>query len=197
MHLRTINKLVINLPGRKDRLEQFTNEMKWIDSFAQRVNGVEHLKPMLGIAQAHINCILLAKQNEWDKVLIMEDDVVFQAKEKTSAYLNEAFKHVPEDWDVLLGGLYESRGITKINDYWSRTGEFCGLHFYIVNSKAYDKIIEGYDEKTHFDRWVNKGSKKTNCYVTNKFIATQRPGFSDQRKKLVDDSDRIKRFQLL
>jgi glycosyl transferase family 25 len=185
------------LPSRTDRLKSFVEQIKYLDSYAQKVNGVEHDKPMLGIAQAHINSILIAKQNEWPEVLIMEDDVVFQAKEKTLPYLNEALKNLPEDWDVLLGGVYETRHLTKTNEYWSRTGEFCGLHFYIVNSKAYDKVIEGYDERTHFDRWVNKGGKKLNCYVTNKFIATQSNGMSDNVKKVVDYSDRIKRFSLL
>jgi hypothetical protein len=203
MNIQTINKLVINLSSRNDRLKSFVEQIKWLDSYAQRVNGVEHDKPMLGIAQAHINSILIAKQNEWPVVLIMEDDVVFQAKEKTLPYLNEALKNVPEDWDVLLGGLYDlggpssTRQLTKVNEYWSRVGEFCGLHFYIINGKAYDKAIDGYDSATHFDRWVNKGGRKLNCYVTNKFIATQSNGMSDNVKKVVDYSDRIKRFSLL
>lgn len=178
-------------------MQRFSKEITYLDSFAQKVSGVEHLNPMLGIAQAHINSILIAKQNEWPEVLIMEDDVVFQAREKTLSYLNEALKNVPEDWEVLLGGLYESRGLTKVNDYWSKTGEFCGLHFYIVKSSAYDKIIEGYDERTHFDRWVNKGGKKTKCYVLNKFVAIQSNGMSDNVKKVVDYSDKIKRYSLL
>lgn len=184
-------------------MQRFSKEITYLDSFAQKVNGVTNSKPMLGIAQAHINCILIAKQNEWPEVLIMEDDVVFQGKEKTAPYLNEALKNVPEDWEVLLGGLYgvgrsDAVGqLTKANDYWSRVGEFCGIHFYIVNKTAYNKIIEGYDEKTHFDRWINKGGKKTKCYVTNKFVATQSAGYSDQRNKYVDDSDRIKRYSLL
>lgn len=161
-----------------------------------RVNGVEHpTKPMLGIAQAHTNAILIAKQSEWPRVLIMEDDVVFQAKEKTLPYLEQALKHVPEDWDVLLGGLYECRNIQPVNDYWSRVSEFCALHFYIIRS--YDKAIDGYDGYTHFDRWMNKGGKRMNCYVTNKFIATQREGFSDNVKKNVNYTDRIKRFTVL
>lgn len=198
MQIQQINKLVINLPARTDRLEQFKKQIAYLDSHAQRVNGIEDPKPMLGIAKAHINCILLAKQNEWPEVLIMEDDVVFQAKEKTLPYLNEALKNTPEDWEVLLGGVYESRhGFTKVNEYWSKTGEFCGLHFYIVKSSAYDKIIEGYDERTHFDRWVNKGGKRTNCYVINKFVATQSNGYSNNVNKVVDYSDKIKRFSLL
>jgi hypothetical protein len=194
MRLEDIPKLVINLPERVNRLNQFKEELKWIGSpDVHIINGVLNPdKPMLGIAQAHINAITAAKQ--WDKALIMEDDVVFQGKQNTLPYLNQALLNVPQDWDVLLGGLYETRGLTKVNEHWSRTGEFCALHFYIIRNFS---VIENYDNHTHFDRWVNKGGKKFNVYVTNKFVATQREGFSDNVKKIVNYSDRVKRFELL
>lgn len=194
--LTEIPKLVINLPNRADRLELFYKELKWFPYPVEVMPGVIDPTPLKGIAQAHMNCIKRAKDNNWPSVLIMEDDLVFQGKDKTVPYLTEALSSAPADWDVLLGGLYESRFTSKVNEYWSKTGEFCGIHFYFVNKSAYDTLIT-HDGTTHFDRYINKGSKKLNCYVTNKFIATQRSGYSDQRKKYVDDSDRIKRFQLL
>lgn len=187
-----MNTLVINLPSRTDRLIQVTKELEGIDFTI--VNGVEHTNPMLGIAQAHLNCIHIAKQREWDKVLILEDDVVL--RKGALEYLNRALDKTPEDWNVLLGGLYECRKFTPTNEYWDKVGEFCGLHFYIVNANYYDKILE-YDGVHHIDRWMNHKGTRGNCYVTKKFIATQRDGFSDNVKKRVDYSDKINRFPLL
>lgn len=196
MDLSSIPKLVINLPERTDRLENFVKQMKYLNCEASRVNGIKTHRARIGIAVTHMACINIAKASKWDKVLIMEDDVVFQGKEKTLPYLTEALKNVPDDWEVLLGGVYEARRITPVNEYWGSIGEFCSLHFYIVNSKAYDKILQ-WDGHHHIDRWVNKNGERTKCYVTRKFIATQSSGWSDNVMKRVDYTHMIKRFDLL
>lgn len=157
------------------------------------VNGIKSLKPHEGIGQAHVNCVLLAKQHELPYACIMEDDLRLQ--KGWEAYLDECLQHVPEDWDILLGGVYEGLG-AKVNDYWNRVGEFCGLHFYIVNAKAYDKIIE-YPGKTHIDRWMNQRGDKLKCYVTKKFFATQSPGLSNNTGKVEDYDHMISRKLLL
>jgi glycosyl transferase, family 25 len=195
MLLNDIPKLVINLPQRTDRLELFKQELIHINSHVQIINGIEHQNPMVGIGQAHINCILIAKQNEWDNVIIMEDDCIFQGKEKTLEYINNCLLNAPNDWDILLGGVYYSKKRSPFNDYWERIGEFCGLHFYIVNSKAYDKILE-YDFTQHIDRWLNHNNR-LNCFVAKKFFATQRDGFSDNTKKKEDYSRLLKKYELL
>jgi GR25 family glycosyltransferase involved in LPS biosynthesis len=192
MNVNEIPKLVINLPERTDRLEQVKKELAGIDY--QIVQGVINQSPMLGIAQAHVNCSMIAKANEWPRVLIMEDDVVL--RNGAFDYLNTALENLPHDWDILLGGLYETKGLTKYNEYWNRVDEFCGLHFYIVNSKFYDKII-AYPGSAHIDRWMNYRGDKCKVYVTSKLIATQSDGFSDNVKKKVNYEDKIKRFSLL
>lgn len=150
---------------------------------------------MIGIGQAHINAILIAKQSEWDKVLIMEDDACFNGKEKTYDYVLNCLDNLPPDWDILLGGIYFSKELKNFNEYWSKVGEFCALHFYIVNYKAYNKILE-YNFKQHIDRWMNQNNR-LNCYVANKFFATQRNGFSDNTKTKTDYDILLKKYNLL
>ena len=125
----------------------------------------------------------------------MEDDVVFNGKEQTANYIQECLNNVPNEWDILLGGLYYSKKIDPYNEYWNKTGEFCGAHFYIVNSKAYDKILE-YDFTHHIDRWLNMNNR-LNCYVAKKFFATQKEGYSDNVKKKVDYKSNLKKFEML
>ena len=193
MQFNEIPKLVINLPQRTDRLKLFNQEIKFIGNpCVQLVSGIIDPNPMKGIGQAHINCILIAKQSEWDNVLIMEDDVVFNGKENTLNYINIALQNAPNDWDILLGGIYFGSP-KKHNEYWSYVKDFCGLHFYIVNSKAYDKILE-YNFKMHIDRWMGS---KVKCYVSNQFFATQREGFSDNTKKKEDYTKLLKKYKLL
>lgn len=196
--VQAINKYVINLPSRLDRLDSVQKELPYLfkDATFRLVSGVVHPNPMIGIAKAHLNCIEIAKEQSLPYVLIMEDDVCFPAKAKTLAYVKNAFNHLPEDWDILLGGLYESDGFVQYNEYWNQTKEFCGLHFYIVNEKAYD-IILTYDNLHHIDRWMNMGGKRLKCYVTRKMFAIQTIGFSDNAKKKTDHSDKLLKYDIL
>jgi hypothetical protein len=192
MKLSEIPKIVINLPSRKDRLEQVKKELAGWDYTI--IEGVVNEKPMLGIAQAHINAVMIAQQNEWDQVLIMEDDLVLRPGAET--YLNEALNNLPDSWDILLGGCYDCKQLSDHNKYWNQVGEFCGIHFYIVNKTAYQRFLD-YDGHHHIDRWINLRSRVLRCFITKKFVATQRNGFSDNCKKEVDYSNKIAKYQLL
>lgn len=193
--LNKINKCVINLPHRPEKLKQVKEE---IDSFFdntdfQLVNGVIEESPHKGIAQAHMNCISLAKSNNWDNVLIIEDDLQFRPNAKE--YAINAFKDVPSDYNILLGGLYSSDKLIPYNEYWQETKEFCGLQFYIVNSNAYDTILN-FKKNSHIDRFMaSTGNLKS--YVTNKFFAIQRAGISDNVGMYKDYTDYLKEFELL
>lgn len=192
MTLSEIHKIVINLPERKDRLAQVQKELAGWDYTV--INGVKASTAMLGIAQAHINAVMIAMQNEWDNVLIMEDDI--QLRVGAEPYFNIALQHLPEKWDVLLGGCYDSQQVRPFNEYWNQVGEFCGIHFYILNKSAYKRFLD-YDGKQHIDRWINYKSKRLDCFLIKKFIATQRNGYSDNRLKVVDYSNKIAKYQLL
>jgi GR25 family glycosyltransferase involved in LPS biosynthesis len=194
MDYRSLNKLVINLPSRRDRLENVQSQLNGIEYTI--IDGVIDSKPLLGIAQAHLNCIKHAKANNWSEVLIMEDDVVLRPNFED--HLNHCLYNLPTDWEVLLGGVYNKKSLIKHNDFWDKIGEFRGLHFYIVNQSAYDKILS-YDpsEMQHIDAWINRHGKRLNCYVTKKFVATQKAGYSDNVKATVDYSHLIGKNQLL
>ena len=194
MDYRSLNKLVINLPSRRDRLENVQTQLKGVDYTI--IDGVVAHKPLLGIARAHLNCIEYAKVNNWQEVLIIEDDLILRPNFET--YLNHALYNMPNDWEILLGGLYNKKGLIKYNDWWDRVGEFRGLHFYIVNQSAYDKILSyNPDEMQHIDAWMNRHGKRLNCYVLKKFVATQSSGYSDNVRATVDYSHLIGKNQLL
>lgn len=178
-----MNSLVINLPQRVDRYEQFKEEIKWLGLNPLVIDGVIDRPALKGIAKAHMNCILTAQERDWDKVLIMEDDIVFQGQAKTIPYLNQCLENAPSDWDILLGGLYEKSKTTPYNKFWDSVECFCGLHFYIVNSRCYEKLLT-WDGVNHYDKWISKQNLR--IFVTNKFIAHQRDGYSDNAETVTD-----------
>lgn len=197
MDLDFIPKYIINLPERTDRLRSINSELKWLffDESYTLVDGVRSTKAKDGIAMSHLSCIKSASEMFAPYCIIIEDDCVFQAKEKTREYVYKALENLPDDWDLLLAGVYESKRSQPFNEYWFKTNEFCGLHFYIVKNTAYEKILS-FDSDSHIDRWMARDSG-LNCYVSKKFFATQLNGFSDNVKKDVDYSDKLKRFELL
>ena len=168
MSINDTTKLVINLPERADRLEQFKKEIKFFDNKDYHLIEGKKFKPShKAIGEAHIKAITYAEDNLLDCVIIMEDDVKFVGD---ISYLQEALNNLPEQWDLLLGGLYYSKEKQiPVNDYWNKIGDFCGLHFYIINKNTYDKF-KNYNYKEHIDRWAGKN---LNCFVINKHIAEQ------------------------
>ena len=186
MLLDNLNKIVINLPERTDRLERFKQESIFSDYIV--MPGIKDKPASKGIGKTHIKCVQLAKDNKWPYVLIMEDDLVYPAKEKTLPYIEKAFKEIPNNWDIILGGVYNLRAEVYVNKYWRRVGEFCALHWYIVNEKAYDTFMK-WDDTWHIDRWI--GNQGLNIYLPHKFWAIQEDGYSDNVEKITDYNSTI------
>lgn len=83
----------------------------------------------LGCKEAHLNCIKIAKQRGYERVLILEDDITFLQDPNQLFTQNQEILH---DWDVLyFGGLIEP---------FFRNQIVC-LHAYAVKSKVFDDII--------------------------------------------------------
>lgn len=83
----------------------------------------------LGCRSAHLNCIQLAKERGYSRILILEDDSVFL--QDPSLLLTQNVE-ILNDWDVLyFGGLVEP---------FFRNQIVC-LHAYAVNQKVFDDII--------------------------------------------------------
>lgn len=190
---------MINLPERTDRLATFQQEAASL--FGNRPvliqPGIKDANTWHGIAKAHMACINTAKQAGWDNVLIMEDDLYIPAKGKDmlKLYIDAAFSKLPDEWDILLGGVYHARTLDKHNKYWYKVSEFCALHFYIVNASCYDKLLN-WDKTNHYDRWVSKQNLK--CFVPSRFFAIQYDGYSDNVAKVTDyNSTCLNKFNIL
>ncbi len=195
MDLDSVPKLLINLPYRDDRFKRSMLEIPKFFGVCDTiiVHGVKDTPVYRGIAQAHMNCIEIAKDRGWENVIIMEDDVRFQSRNSRD-YADLAFNNLPVDWDILLSSLYVTKGLKKYNEYWSRTQEFCGLTFYVVNNRAYDRILE-YQKLSHIDRAMTRMG--LSCYVVNEFFAIQYEGYSDNTEKNESYSKLLNKFNVL
>jgi len=185
MNLNNIPKYVINLPHRTDRLESVNKELSKVFDNPEYtlIPGIYDEKPFKGCAQAHINAIQHAKDNNYSKVIIMEDDLVF--RDNSKEYMSECFANAPEDYELLLGGIYYCGNKIEYNQYWNKIDSFSSTHFMVVHEKLYDKIIS-FDKEIHIDQFLASKELNLDLYVTNKYFAFQAVGYSDNVKRNVN-----------
>ncbi len=178
-----INSILINLPKRTDRLGHSIAELKkFFGKFEVLVTeGVDMPdSTTLGIREAHKECVKLASHYDFKTALIIEDDICL--RDNSSPYFNELMNNLPDDFEVCLFGVYSGNIIETDDKYWNKIQKFAGLHFYLVNEKAYEKILN-YNGTQPMDHWIGQN---LNCYISKKHFAYQLDGYSDNSKCVTD-----------
>lgn len=202
INLNDIPVCVINLKESVDRLKRTQEELNSFYSTNKHfilIDAVKSKIPMNGIAQSHLKCIELAKKNNWNAVVIVEDDVKFTSKH-SKLYADTIFSNVPHDADILLSGVYTGTP-TKYNGDWNKIEEFSGLHYYVVLKHAYDKFFE-FKQLTpqHIDRALGRSKPNglgMNCYVSDFFFAIQYDGYSYNVERDVSYSHLLAKYKIL
>ena len=119
LNIQDIPICLINLPERKERLERTKlqlNSFYSCESYnLNLIEGVRHRQAMKGIATAHMNAIRLAKENNWEYVVVCEDDVHFQSID-SRIHADKCFENAPNDFDILLSGVYTSNTLKQYNE---------------------------------------------------------------------------------
>ena len=138
-----------------------------------------------GCYQSHLEIIKDAKKNNYDKILILEDDVA--ADDNFVSLFSQKVKDLPEDWKLFYLGASAHTGVPKkkVTDHISQTFESFTTSSYGIHSSIYDKILESENvaDKT-IDLFLVKDIQSTYpCYVVTPTIMWQVPGFSDIQQK--------------
>lgn len=192
-----LNGFYLNLDKREDRKIKMENELKKTTHLIQRYSAIDGTKltslngfsafiPNSQTKQyatylSHLNMIKLAKQNKWDKVLILEDDITLcdDFDERIELYLSQ----LPSDWKIAYLGFTETQHtkLSKITDYVHRVTEVYGCWGMIINSSMYDTLINISEEKNTVIDWIIKDYIQPNygCYVFMPFLAYVNDDYSD------------------
>lgn len=189
MENKEIIKIVINLPKRVDRLENFFINVK-IFFYNESVNliisqGVILENTTHAVREAHKNAVRLAKNRGEKQVLIFEDDVLF--RDGALNYFNELMENLPDDYDIILFGIYSGQIFKTENLYFDKVNKFSGLQMYLVNEKAYDKILN-YSGGQPIDHWIGLN---LNCYISKKHFSYQKDGYSDNAKTVTKYNETV------
>ena len=190
--MSTINRyfdkvFCINLDRRPDKWAESTEEFKKIGLEVERVSGVDGqtLKPLgkitageMGCSLSHINILKSMVENNWQRILVLEDDAVFIPN--VQEYFEANLAAIPTEWDMLYLGGNHLNVPTPINPIISKiTKSYTTSHYGISLNLA--KVV--IDRIQKFDVQVDVAYAQfhatTKSFTFNPAIAWQRPGISD------------------
>jgi GR25 family glycosyltransferase involved in LPS biosynthesis len=158
----SVHLVVINLNKRRDRwvslqkhLDDFKDKLSFIAS-VHRIEAVECIPPAKGCMLSHAKAIQLAKDQFWDRVLVVEDDIRFQENVlDTWNAIQSDLSNV--NWSILFGASVRIRpndvkpftsNLFKLNH---PNGIFTGTHCMLYHSKSYDAILDCIAEECKSD----------------------------------------------
>ena len=97
-----MNCIYINLEHRSDRNNSILSQFYPIRDHINlsRFNAIKHSNGGIGCALSHINCLDIAIKNNWDYVIILEDD--FQLLVNPDSFLKHINDLLLENFDVCL-----------------------------------------------------------------------------------------------
>lgn len=178
----------INLDERNDRWEESKKEFKKMNiSNVKRISAIKNEKGHLGCRDSHIEVIKDAKKNNYDKILIFEDDFTFinQDDGLISSILKQLSK---QEWDLFYFGatvhLYDGK-LKPVDTNLVLTNFAYTTHSYAVNSKSFDFIIDNAKNNEIIDVFYNDHIvSNSKSYISNPMICLQRESYSDVEKRM-------------
>jgi GR25 family glycosyltransferase involved in LPS biosynthesis len=194
---------VINRVEREDRMEKFkVNNPELYQSFdVQRWEAVTPgLRPGSDVVDAIFQSFSTCMEfgfSESESIIIMEDDS-YLAKGGIEK-LSEAWKDLPDDWDVLIGNHYFFGQIEILTDNIAKpTDRASTANFGVYRKSIFQKIKdneesrEGNFFKRDFDHFITSNTVPINNYTIWPMISREIPSFSDHKGKELDSSIRIR-----
>ena len=151
----------------------------------------------LGGTITHTRLIKKIKNEGFEKVLILEDDVEFcETFEKD---FKNTIKELPNDWDLFFLGGNHTGGYDKISQRIGKVYRTYALHSYAINKKSTDVLYENMirfigntlscgvqlTPSVAADFYMAKLQPSLNCYSAFPNLTWQRESFSDLQQDVM------------
>ena len=133
----------INLLSRPDRKDHVEKQLQAIglNSFA-RFNAIKMPNGAIGCSMSHLRILEMAKQNDWDHVLIVEDDILFTNPEVFVTQCNTFLSRHADHFDVLLIAGNNGGDFKQIDSTCVQVSKCQTTTGYLVLKHYYDKLIQ-------------------------------------------------------
>jgi hypothetical protein len=188
---------LINLDKRPDRLENFKKEVEKFNlGEFERISAVDGslldtsrynsglLSGELGLLLTNRLIFEDAIKNNYNKILIVEDDCCFRDEIKN---FNELITYLPEDWDMFYMGGNHIRPPVKINEKIVKLYHTYAAQFVAFKKPMYPIIIDFINQyKEPIDVSYAELQKSKNVYCYSPGITTQLANFSNIQNAYTD-----------
>ena len=193
------NIVYINLEHRTDRKAHIESQLKMMNfNTFDRFNAIKLSNGRVGCSMSHLRCLQLAKDRNYDHLLICEDDTTFLNPTLFTTQLNSFFhtKRVAH-WDVILFAGNNAPPYKIIDDTCIQVSRCQTTTCYLVNGHYFDTLIENIKEGIKYllqepnnhlhyaiDKYWLKLQQKHNWFLIIPPTSIQREDYSDieQRK---------------
>ncbi len=171
----------INLKTRQDRRsqikKQFRNKTKVV---FHRV--MKNTDGATGCRDSHLELIKMARDNGFEYIWIVEDDVVLSK--------NFKFPDLPLDFDLVYLGGTITKKMESYDDIYNIAKGIYATHSYIISKKMYDTILN--NATVPIDSYyVSEIQGNYKCYILKEPNCHQRKGYSDIENRNVDYSELV------
>ena len=202
-HFHDITNLVyINLDSRIDRRNNFESQFNKLGLHPQRFSAIRNIDGAIGCSMSHVACIELAIRNNWDHVLVCEDDASIINPGQLVYQVNQFLKYKGDSWDVILlaGNNYqpfrqESPACVRVANCQTATS-------YLVRRHYFETLLANFKEglanliadpsnqpKYAVDQYWKKLQRVDHWYLIIPISIIQRPDYSDISKQHVNYTD--------
>ncbi len=193
-----IHAFYINLESRPDRKEHVVKQLDNIGIKAERFNAIKLKNGALGCSLSHLKCLELAKENNWDHILIIEDDIKFLNPTLFINQINLFFSKY-KNWNVLLFAGNNLPPYEKIDNICVKVTKCQTTTGYLVHKNYYDILINNYREGINnlikephnhrfyaIDKYWFRLQEKDLWYLIIPLTVVQREDYSDIEKRITD-----------
>jgi GR25 family glycosyltransferase involved in LPS biosynthesis len=172
----------INLSHRKDRKDHIERELQKLEQ--KNVHRIDaFLEPFcghLGCGKSHVKALELAIEQNWDSVLIVEDDLIFKVDSTELRDRLNDLKNI--SWDVVLLGLGHHILKDSEYDFLKRIVRCTCAHGYIVRKHYYQTLLSNFQNAVEKMKNELVEHLKENTIKLNQCSAIDQEWFSLQEK---------------
>ena len=191
----------INLNSRIDRKLHVEHQLNLIGirDNVKRFNAIHNVNGRIGCSLSHLKCIQMAKEQNMEFVLILEDDVSFLLPDDFVENVNKFLSNLKNKWDVLLLAGNNLPPFTTNDEVSIRVTHCQTTTGYIVRQHYYDTLIANIKEgvaklmknpEHHYyfaiDKYWIHLQKQHRWMLLIPLIVVQRPDYSDIEKRYTD-----------
>jgi glycosyl transferase family 25 len=182
----------INLSTRPDRKKHVEEQLKTIGIHMERFNAIKMKNGAIGCSMSHLKLLETAKTNNFDHILIVEDDILFTQPETFVNQFNKFLSRHGGTFDVVLIAGNNMPPYVTIDDSCVKVSQCQTTTGYLVRKHYYDKLINNYKEgilklmkEQHNHRFyaIDKHwfslQATDNWYLITPLTVTQKDGYSD------------------